>query len=47
MLTNKALFDRVMGIVESNPDLSSDDVLEELERLNRERKAKQQPARRE
>src|SRR5438309_10053595 len=40
----KALFDRVMGIANRNPELNSDDVLEQLERLDRERKAKQQPA---
>jgi excisionase family DNA binding protein len=40
----KALFERVMRIAQSNPGLDSDDVLEELEELDRERKAKQQPA---
>lgn len=40
----KALFARVMDIAQSNPDLNSDEVLDELEQLDRERKAKQQPA---
>ena len=40
----KALFDRVMGIARNNPELSSDDVLDELEQLDLERKVKQQPA---
>lgn len=39
----KALFDRVMSIARANPSLSSDEVLEELEQLDVERKAKQQP----
>jgi excisionase family DNA binding protein len=39
----KALFDRVMGIAQSNPGLNSDEVLEELEHQDLERKAKQQP----
>jgi excisionase family DNA binding protein len=41
----KALFDRVMRIAEHNPGLNSDEVLEELEELDRERKARRQPAR--
>src|SRR5712692_9791059 len=40
----KALFNRVMGIAEANLDLNSDVVLDELEVLDRERKAKQQPS---
>ena len=40
----KALFDRVMNIAQSNPGINSDDVLDELEQLDLERKAKQQPA---
>src|SRR5712691_11046121 len=38
----KALFDRVMNTAQSNPGLNSDDVLDELEQLDLERKAKQQ-----
>src|SRR5438046_8586627 len=39
----KALFDRVMNIAQNNPGLNSDEVLEELEQLDLERKAKLQP----
>ncbi|HLZ09772.1 MAG TPA: helix-turn-helix domain-containing protein [Chloroflexota bacterium] len=42
----KALFDRVMDIARNNPGLNSDDVLDELEQLDLDRKAKQQPAKR-
>src|SRR5215210_2085325 len=34
----KALFDQVMGIAELNPGVNSDDLLEELERTDDERK---------
>jgi len=37
----RALFDRVMQIAQNNPDLDSDEMLEELEQLDRERKARQ------
>lgn len=40
-----ALFRRVMAIAERNPDLSSDDLLEELERYDEEAK-RQVPAQR-
>jgi excisionase family DNA binding protein len=40
----KALFDRVMGIAPSNPELNSDEVLDDLEELDRKRMAKPQPA---
>lgn len=42
----QALFDRVMRIAQNNPDLDSDVVLDELEQLDRERKAKQHSAER-
>src|SRR6266542_1570883 len=35
----RALFERVLRIAESNPDLDSDDVLAEFEQLDREGKA--------
>jgi excisionase family DNA binding protein len=38
-----ALFDRVMSIAQSNPGLDSDEVLEDLEQTDRERKANRQP----
>lgn len=38
----KALFKRVMSIGAQNPALDSDDVLEELEQIDRERKAQRQ-----
>ena len=41
----EALFRRVMAIAERNPGLNSDDVLEELERLDEEAK-RQVPAQR-
>ncbi len=37
----RALFDRVMQIAQNNPDLDSDEMLEELEQLDRGRKARQ------
>lgn len=37
----KVLFDRVMSIAENNPGLNSDQVLKELEQLDRQRKVKQ------
>lgn len=40
----QALFDRVLTIAHSNPSLNSDEVLDELEQLDLERKVKQQPA---
>lgn len=40
----KELFDRMMSIAESNPSLDSDEVLEELEQYDLERKGKQSPA---
>jgi excisionase family DNA binding protein len=43
----KAMFDRVMSIAQANPDLNSDEVLEELEEHDHERKAKKQAAKRE
>src|SRR5579872_5301374 len=43
----QARFERVLSIAQSNPDLNSDDVLEELEQTDRERKANRQPTPRE
>src|SRR5712692_5955466 len=40
----KALLDRVMGIAQCNPELNSDDVLDELEELDGKRVAKPQLA---
>ncbi len=40
----KALFAMVMSIAENNPGLNSDEVLDELEQLDRQRKAEQQPS---
>jgi excisionase family DNA binding protein len=40
----KALFERVMSIAPGNPGLNSDEVLDELEQLDLEGKAKPQPA---
>ena len=37
----KALFGRVMAIAERNPGVSSDDVLEELEQMDREKSRSQ------
>lgn len=37
----KARFGRAMSVAEGNPTLNSDDVLEELEQLDVERKARQ------
>jgi hypothetical protein len=42
----KGLFDRVMGVAQSNSGLNSGEVLDELEQLDVERKAKQQLANR-
>src|SRR5438105_3565474 len=41
-LVRQAMFERVMKIAQSNPDLDSDEVLEELEEVDRERKANRQ-----
>ncbi len=40
----KVLFDRVMNIAQSNPALDSDEVLEELERIDLKRRVKQKSA---
>lgn len=40
----QGMFDRVMRIAHNNPGLNSDQMLEELEELDRERKAKQKAA---
>jgi excisionase family DNA binding protein len=42
----QAMFDQVLRIAEANPDLDSDEVLEGLERDDREDKAKRHAARR-
>lgn len=43
-LVRKAMFDRVMDIARRNPDLNSDDVLDELEQLDLDRKMTRQSA---